>query len=139
MTSNYAEQKKQLAEEFNAKISEFENAQTQTEQQSKSQEMEQISQQIRKNKLVYKEMKSFMGKILPIISPEQNEGEGSLLGHFLQSLWEQFFAHGPESYLKMSHLGHDVDPKDLALLQEFNIVEVDPKDSDRVKLVNFTE
>lgn len=88
----------------------------------------------------YKTIKTFLGELLVQISPERVEGEGALLAHLLQALWTLFFSSsGPYAYLTLSTFSQRVDPKDVALLVDHEIIERDPNDPDRVRLNNFLD
>lgn len=57
---------------------------------------------------------------------------------FPQVLWNTFFTDGSEEYLKISHLEFDVDPSDVTLLINNDIIEQNPEDLDSVRLVDMT-
>jgi hypothetical protein len=86
VTQNYSQEQHLIYENFKDKVSEFESAPTQKEVGSEADkaELEAVSQKMRTTKLAYRDMRTFLGNLLPELSPEQKEDEGSKLGRFLQ-------------------------------------------------------
>ena len=140
MTQNYVEEKKAIYNEFQRKIKEFEAAPTQSDanndEDGAKTELDSLAHKTRTTKVAYRDMKTFLGNLLP----ELNGSEGSTLGPFLESLWRKSIDtdNGDEAYLKLSHLDYDVEPNDVALLVKFNVIETDAEDEDRFRLVQAT-
>ena len=142
VTQNYVQEKKAIYDEFQRKIKEFEAAPTQgdpnDEEDTAKTELDSLSHKIRSTKVAYREMKTFLGNLLP----ELNASESSTLGPFLESLWRKSIDsdNGDEACVKLSHLDYDVDPSDVALLVKFNVIEKMDADADddRFRLVQAT-
>ena len=142
VTQNYVQEKKAIYDEFQRKIKEFEAAPTQgdpnNEEDTAKTELDSLSHKIRSTKVAYREMKTFLGNLLP----ELNASESSTLGPFLESLWRKSIDsdNGDEACVKLSHLDYDVDPSDVALLVKFNVIEKMDADADddRFRLVQAT-
>ena len=140
VTQNYVQEKKAIYDEFQRKIKEFEAAPTQgdpnNEEDTAKTELDSLSHKIRSTKVAYREMKTFLGNLLP----ELNASESSTLGPFLESLWRKSIDSDNEACVKLSHLDYDVDPSDVALLVKFNVIEKMDADADddRFRLVQAT-
>jgi len=105
---------------------------------------DELDQKIRATKIVYKEMKHFLGEFLVRAAPGKEHG--SVLASLMQDLYSAFVdkgalgEHPDAAYVKLSHLDYDVDEADVAHLLEHGLIERHPApDDDRVRLVNFTE
>lgn len=96
-------------------------------------EMDSVAHKIRSTKMAYRQMKTFLGNLLP----ELNASDSSTLGSFLESLWRKTTQsdNDEEAYVKISHLDYDVDPSDVALLVKFNVIEKKSTDNDSFRLV----
>ena len=142
VTQNYVQEKKAIYEEFQRKIKEFEAAPTQQdpnkEEDETKAELNSLAHKTRSTKIAYKEMRTFLGNLLPKL----NASESSTLGPFLESLWRKSIDsdNGDDACLKLSHLEYDVDPADVALLIKFNVIEKvgTDADDDRFRLVQAT-
>ena len=140
VTQNYVQEKKAIYDEFQRKIKEFEAAPTQgnpnNDEDGTKTELDSLAHKTRSTRIAYREMKTFLGNLLP----ELNASESSTLGPFLESLWRKSIDsdNGDEACLKLSHLDYDVDPKDVALLVKFNVIEKMGADDDSFRLVQAT-
>ena len=105
---NYSQEKRLIYEEFQRKVNEFERASPAKKQAAGSattrDELEEVAQKIRATKLGYKEMKEFLGQLLPELCPEQVDGEGSKMGRLLQ-VWPTEFSI--RYFLVMAFFLHD--------------------------------
>ncbi len=108
---------------------------------SEQQQQEPLDARIRATRLVYKELKTFLGEMLVRVAPEDAQSERSRLAHLLQDLYSAFCDHGHGSYVRLCQLDYDVNEHDVALLLRHGIIErnPDPEQKDSVRLVNFTE
>ena len=140
VTQNYVQEKKAIYDEFQRKIKEFEAAPTQSDanndEDGTKTELDSLAHKTRSTRMAYRDMKNFLGNLLP----ELNASESSTLGSFLESLWRKSIDsdNGDEAYLKISHLDYDVDPNDVALLVKFNVIEKMVTDGDSFRLVQAT-
>ena len=57
----------------------------------------------------------------------------------LQTLWTSFFENGPESYVSLSEMEFPVDLSDIRRLTDAGVIEIDPENSERARLIDFTE
>ena len=140
VTQNYVQEKKAIYDEFQRKIKEFEAAPTQgdanNDEDGTKTELDSLAHKTRSTRMAYRDMKNFLGNLLP----ELNASESSTLGSFLEGRWRKSIDsdNGDEAYLKISHLDYDVDPNDVALLVKFNVIEKMVTDGDSFRLVQAT-
>lgn len=106
------------------------------ESSSLAREIRDADQRIRATKLAYTEFKRFLGEFLPKVAPHPTEG--SRLARLLQSLWNVFSAEGVQGYLDLGE-GDVGAETDVVMLLENGVVERDPKNKDRIRLVDFTQ
>ena len=90
-----------------------------------------IDKKIHATRKLYSELKNFLGEFLGRINDEN-------LGAILQTLWDAFQDQKDDRYVQISHLDFDVEKSHLDLLVKNGIAELDPSDSDKIRLLDFT-
>ena len=90
-----------------------------------------IEKKIQATRKLYSELKNFLGEFLDRINDEN-------LGAILQTLWDAFQDQKDDRYVQISHLDFDVEKSHLDLLVKNGIAELDPSDSDKIRLLDFT-
>ena len=90
-----------------------------------------IDKKIHATRKLYSELKNFLGEFLGRMNDEN-------LGAILQTLWDAFQDQKDDRYVQISHLDFDVEKSHLDLLVKNGIAELDPSDSDKIRLLDFT-
>jgi len=100
-----------------------------------------LNDNIRKDKLVLKQMKTDLKYFIDEtakLDPEYNENDGTSIGYLLQALWKNFLDNGPREYISIESLNFDVPEKNLEQLVRADIVQEHPSNPDKFKMVDFT-
>ena len=81
MTQNYVQEKKAIYEKFQRKIKEFEAAPTQQdpnkEEDETKAELNSLAHKTRSTKIAYKEMRTFLGNLLPKLNASESSASAS--------------------------------------------------------------
>ena len=101
-------------------------------------EEEDITRKIGSTVKAYKEFKNFLQNFLPKIAPPVSENSDSPFAMLLQHLWNVFFGEGVLAYTNIASLPFDVSEEDIQTLMENRIIEVNPKNKEEIRMVDFS-
>ena len=116
------------------------DADNEAEKKKKAKEDRKIESDIRVTKLIYKELKKFLGEILIKVSATPESPVAVLLQH----LWDEFWVSKNKDsskeadFLDVSKFKIKVDPAELESLVRYGVVERDDSGK-KIRMVDFTE
>lgn len=99
-----------------------------------------ISQQIRANKLIVRELKAGLKKFIDSTAALEHKDkvqQSSPYGYLLQALWKNYLNNGME-YLSIQEQEFDVPENVLEHLVQAGIVLIHPNDQDKIRVEDFT-
>jgi len=104
--------------------------------------LQELDGKIRSTNVTYKRIKAFLGKLLPILAPNEESGnsddDDSQLAKILQELWNTFH-DDPEEWTDLADLDFDVHAMVIDELRKTGIVDVKDGDKPDVKLVKMVD
>jgi len=101
-----------------------------------------LESDIRLTRKCVKDLKGFLREFIEKtanLDPNYSGEVGASIGYLLQALWSSFLkSGGHREYIHIEALQYDVQDEDLQQLTGAGILEVDPKDPKKIRMVDFT-
>ena len=104
---------------------------------------QELTKNTRANKMILKgfktELRDFLNDTESLTPGYNAEQDTSRFGHILQALWKNYNENGIHDYVSIESLEFDVDSDVLEHLKRAGLVVSNSKNSDKIRLVDFTQ